>query len=107
MQKNFLERKKMISLITFKANTPNTYNTKKDPSSMEGLKSKPAVKINPVNAGLKTTAAWFGFGVVLDRVVTFAGKFLKTKPLTTSIIANGVIAAGAGTYTYIKTQAKK
>ena len=107
MQKNFLERKKMITLITFKANTPNTYNTKKDPSSMEGLKSKPAVKINPVNAGLKTTAAWFGFGVVLDRVVTFAGKFLKTKPLTTSIIANGVIAVGAGTYTYIKTQSKK
>ena len=107
MQKNFLERKKMISLITFKANTPNTYNSKKDSSSMEGLKVKPVAKISPVKASLNTTAAWFGFGVILDRVVTFAGKFLKTKPLTTSIIANGIIAAGAGTYTYIKTQSKK
>ncbi len=97
----------MISPIAFKANTPNTYNVKKDSSSMEGLKSKPAVKINPVNAGLKTTAAWFGFGVVLDRAVSFAGKFLKTKPLATSFIANGVIAAGAGTYTYITAKSKK
>ena len=97
----------MISPITFKANIPNNYNTKKDHNSMEGLKAKPAVKINPVNAGLKTTAAWFGFGVVLDRVVSFAGKFLKTKPLATSFIANGVIAAGAGAYTYIAAKSKK
>ena len=97
----------MISPITFKASTPNNYNTKKDQNSMEGLKVKPAVKVNPVNAGLKTTAAWFGFGVVLDRVVSFAGKFLKTKPLATSFIANGVIAAGAGAYTYITAKSKK
>ena len=97
----------MISPITFKANNPNNYNTKKDQNSMEGLKVKPAVKVNPVNAGLKTTAAWFGFGVVLDRVVSFAGKFLKTKPLATSFIANGVIAAGAGAYTYITAKSKK
>ena len=77
----------MISPITFKASTPNNYNTKKDQNSMEGLKVKPAVKVNPVNAGLKTTAAWFGFGVVLDRVVSFAGKFVKTKPLATSLIS--------------------
>ncbi len=97
----------MISPITFKANNLNNYNTKKDQNSMEGLKVKPAVKVNPVNAGLKTTAAWFGFGVVLDRVVSFAGKFLKTKPLATSFIANGVIAAGAGAYTYITAKSKK
>ena len=69
--------------------------------------AKPVAKISPVKASLNTTAAWFGFGVVLDRVVTFAGKFLKTKPLTTSIIANGVIAAGAGAYTYITAKSKK
>ena len=97
----------MISPITFKANTLNTYCAKKDSSSMEGLKAKPAPKINPVNAGLKTTAAWFGFGIVLDRAVSFAGKFLKTKPLATSFIANGVIAAGAGAYTYITVKSKK
>ena len=97
----------MISPITFKTNTPNTFTAKKNQNTMEGLKAKPVPKINPVNAGLKTTAAWFGFGVALDRAVSFAGKFLKTRPLTTSIIANGVIAAGAGTYTYIKTQSKK
>ena len=97
----------MISPITFKTNTLNTFTAKKDQNTMEGLKVKPVAKISPVKASLNTTAAWFGFGVVLDRVVTFAGKFLKTKPLTTSIIANGVIAVGAGTYTYIKTQSKK
>lgn len=74
---------------------------------MEGLKVRPMPKISPVKSGLNTTAAWFGFGVVLDRVVSFAGKFLKTKPLTTSVIANGVIAAGAGTYTYIKAKSNK
>ncbi len=106
MQK-FFEREKMIYPVTFKANTPNNFNTKKDQNTMAGLKNTPVPKANPMKAGLNTTAAWFGFGIVLDRVVTFAGKFLKTKPLTTSIIANGVIAAGAGTYTYIKTQSKK
>lgn len=98
---------KMISPITFKANTSNTFTAKKDQNTMEGLKAKPVPKISPIKAGLNTTAIWFGFGVVLDRVVTFAGKFLKTKPLTTSIIANGVIAAGAGIFTYFKTSAKK
>ncbi len=97
----------MIYPVTFSANTQNNYNTKKDQNSMEGLKVRPMPKISPVKSGLNTTAAWFGFGVVLDRVVSFAGKFLKTKPLTTSVIANGVIAAGAGTYTYIKAKSNK
>lgn len=97
----------MIYPVTFSANTQNNYNAKKDQNSMEGLKVRPMPKISPVKSGLNTTAAWFGFGVVLDRVVSFAGKFLKTKPLTTSVIANGVIAAGAGTYTYIKAKSNK
>lgn len=97
----------MIYPVTFTANTHNNYNTKKDQNSMEGLKVRSMPKISPVKSGLNTTAAWFGFGVILDRVVSFAGKFLKTKPLTTSVIANGIIAAGAGTYTYIKAKSNK
>ena len=97
----------MISPITFTANTPNNYYTKKDQNTMAGLNTKSIPKISPMKAGLNTTAVGFGFGIILDRVVSFVGKFLKTKPLATSFIANGVIAAGAGTYTYIKTQSKK
>lgn len=98
----------MITPITFKANTQiKKYNNKKNQNSMEGLKTNSIPKISPIKASLNTTAAWFGFGVILDRVVSFAGKFLKTKPLVTSFIANGVIGIGAGVYTYIKTKSKK
>lgn len=97
----------MIYPVTFKANTQNNYNAKKDQNSMEGLKVRPMPKISPVKSGLNTTAAWFGFGIVLDRVTGFAGKYLKTSPIATSIITNGVIAAGAGTYTYLKAKSNK
>ena len=106
MQK-FFEREKMIYPVTFKANTPNNFSTKKDQNTMAGLKTAPVPKINPVKASLNTTAVWFGFGVVLDRVVTFAGKFLKTSPLKTSLITNGAIATGAGIFTYFKASSKK
>ena len=72
----------MIRAITF--TSQNTFhNSKKNQSSMEGgIKTvKPAVKpaaVNPVKSGLSTTAAWFGFGIILDRVTTFARRRKRT-----------------------------
>ncbi len=100
----------MISAITFTANPHNSYKSKKDQSSMEGgIKTiKPPVKpaVNPLKSGLNTTAAWFGFGIVLDRVTSFAGKYLKMTPIKTSVVTNGVIALGAGAFTFIKENKK-
>lgn len=100
----------MISAITFTASPQNSYKSKKDQSTMEGgIKTiKPPVKptVSPIKSGLNTTAAWFGFGVVLDRVTSFAGKYIKMTPIKTSIVTNGVIALGAGAYTYIKEKIK-
>ena len=97
----------MIYPITFKANIQNTYNKKKDQNTMEGLKIKSLPKINPVKSGLHTTANWFGFGIILDRITGYFGKRMKTSPFITSIITNGIIAAGAGTYTYLKAKSNK
>ncbi len=99
----------MINAVNF-TSTNTQYKTKKDQSPMQGsIKPvKPPVKpVSPLKSSLSTTAAWFGFGVVLDRVTTFAGKYIKTSPLKTSIITNGVIALGAGAYTFIKENSTK
>lgn len=54
----------------------------------------------PLQEGVTTAGAWFGFGVGLD---FFSRKLHFTKsPTKNSFIINGIIAAGAGLYTAIK-----
>lgn len=94
--------------LTFKGyvNKDKSFSKKKDQSPMEGnVKiARPIAKplVNPLKSSLSTTASWFGFGIVLDRITGFASKYIKTSPLKTSIITNGVIAIGAGAYQYFK-----
>lgn len=59
----------------------------------------------PLPNALSTAGAWFGFGIALDFV---SRKFQFTKsPTKNSLIINGIIAAGAGLYTGIKSVSAK
>lgn len=105
----------MIYPVTFgNAKPQNTYQTTQDKRSkntMEGLKRpRPVVmhkKANaPLHDGLSTALSWFGFGIVLDRITTLVGKHIKTSPFKLSLITNGLVAAGAGLFTYFKSKRK-
>lgn len=106
----------MIYPITFgnctTKNSHYTYQTKQDKrnqKSMEGSKRPrpfvmPKKKTTPMHESITTALSWFGFGIVLDRISSFASKYIKTSPIKLSIITNGIIALGAGAFTYIKSK---
>ena len=76
---------------------------------MEGSKRPrpfvmPKKKTTPMYESITTVLSWFGFGIVLDRISNFASKYIKTSPIKLSIITNGIIALGAGAFTYIKSK---
>ena len=54
----------------------------------------------PMQDGLNTAGAWFGFGVVLD-FVSRKCHFFKS-PVKNSIVMNGIIGVGAGAITCAK-----
>lgn len=54
----------------------------------------------PMQDGLSTAGAWFGFGVVLD-FVSRKCHFFKS-PVKNSIVMNGIIGVGAGAITCVK-----
>lgn len=54
----------------------------------------------PVQDGLSTAGAWFGFGVILD-FVSRKCHFFKS-PVKNSIAMNGLIGVGAGAVTCAK-----
>lgn len=59
----------------------------------------------PMQDGLSTAGAWFGFGVVLD-FVSKKCHFFKS-PIKNSIAMNGLIGAGAGAVTCAKDKFTK
>lgn len=101
----------MITPITFgiKNNYPNNNKTQTQRKSEIKKEEIPPKIKSPSAEALYTTAAWFGFGFALDRVMAYGIKYLKTSPIKTSFILNSIIAAGAGIYTYIteKIRSKK
>ena len=68
-------------------------------------KSKPAKNVNPMQEGLTTAGAWFGFGVALDllsRKIRFS-----QSPMKNSLALNGVIGGSAGVITGVMSKHKK
>ena len=59
----------------------------------------------PMQDGLNTASAWFGFGVVLD-FVSRKCHFFKS-PIKNSIAMNGLIGAGASAVTCAKDKFTK
>lgn len=59
----------------------------------------------PMQDGLSTAGAWFGFGVVLD-FVSRKCHFFKS-PVKNSIAMNGLIGLGAGAVTCAKDEFSK
>lgn len=59
----------------------------------------------PMQDGLNTAGAWFGFGVVLD-FVSRKCHFFKS-PIKNSIAMNGLIGVGAGAITCAKDKFTK
>ena len=59
----------------------------------------------PMQDGLSTAGAWFGFGVVLD-FVSRKCHFFKS-PMKNSIAMNGLIGVGAGAITCAKDKFTK
>ena len=64
----------------------------------ENLAAKP--KQNPLQDGLTTAGAWFGFGVVLD-LLSRKCRFSKS-PTKNSFAINGILGLGAGIFTGVK-----
>lgn len=58
----------------------------------------------PMRDGLGTAGAWFGFGVGLD-LLSRKVQFSKS-PFKNSLALNGLIGAGAGTFTFISDRNK-
>lgn len=92
-----------VQNIQFTTNS-NMYFKGRNSSTPEFSSAHPSPQIAsyPIQNGMKTAAAWFGFGVGLD----YAGrKFTVFKsPLKNSLFINLIIAAVAGVYTYVKTK---
>lgn len=60
---------------------------------------------NPINNGLSSAGAWFGFGVGLDflsRKISFS-----KSPFKNSLAVNGIISAAAGTAAGVSALHKK
>ena len=69
-------------------------------------KKNPLTKMSaPMQDGLNTAGAWFGFGVALD-FVSRKCHFFKS-PLKNSIAMNGLIGLGAGAITCAKDKFSK
>ena len=64
-------------------------------------KSTNKTATSPMNSGLATAGSWFGFGVALD-LISRKCQFSKS-PLKNSLAINGILGAGAGIYTGLKT----
>lgn len=82
-----------LNSITY-TNTPVNFRAQK-----ENAKHNKNVNFSrrPIQQGINTAGAWFGFGVALD-FVTKKINFFKS-PLKNSIAVNGIIAAAAGLVT--------
>lgn len=59
-----------------------------------------ARKSMPYKKGLETAGAWFGFGIGLDMISRKISVFKS--PTKNSLFINGILALGAGTYTFAK-----
>lgn len=81
--------------------TRNSIKPKKIQSSIQQTKAP----VSAMHEGLSTAGAWFGFGIVLD-FVSRKITFFKS-PFKNSLAMNGVIGAGAGIITGLKTEFSK
>lgn len=61
---------------------------------------KHEVQNSPLQEGVKTAAAWFGFGVILD-IISRKCRFFKS-PTKNSIAVNSILGLGAGIVTTFK-----
>ncbi len=59
---------------------------------------------NPYKKSLETAGAWLGFGIGLDFVCRKIAVFKS--PVKNSLFINGILALGAGIYTFV-TSSKK
>lgn len=75
------------------------------PRPVKAPQQAPSHQVSAMHEALSTAGAWFGFGVVLDflsRRITFF-----KSPFKNSVAMNGVIGAGAGLITGVKTEFTK
>ena len=91
-------------------NTPVYSNTQNYGSKNIKVKPTPIVQpkttqVSAMHEALSTAGAWFGFGVVLD-FLSRKVSFFKS-PFKNSLAMNGVIGAGAGLITGVKTEFSK
>ncbi len=86
---------------------PQSFETRSNikPKRIQSPRHQSKVSESAMGEALSTAGAWFGFGVVLDfisRKITFFHS-----PMKNSLAMNGIIAAGAGLITGVKTEFTK
>lgn len=79
----------------------NIYFQSRQAQDLNYYHSRKSKQVSPLENGLKTATAWFGFGVALD---FFSRKFTFFKsPFKNSLALNSIIGLGAGGATIVKS----
>ncbi len=106
---NDIVRKMKVDSISYPVySNTQSFETRNNPKPMKLQTPQHYSKTPQVSAmheALSTAGAWFGFGVVLD-FLTRRITFFKS-PFKNSVAMNGMIGAGAGLITGVKTEFSK